>query len=118
MHARTRKGAGQNFSGYEMRKRFILLTAAVLPVMASVPAWAECPATDALRNRLVAQNTVNISRVFTTKNCALIPGVLTFAARVNATINQAMIKANCTPQVAETSSSALEAALRRACGEN
>jgi hypothetical protein len=99
-----------------MRKRFILLTAAVLPVMTSVSAWAECPATNALRNRLVAQNTANISRVFATKNCALIPGVLAFAARANATINQAMIRANWTPEAAQTSSGALEALLRQACG--
>jgi hypothetical protein len=101
-----------------MRKKFILVTAAVLPVMASVPAWADCPATDALRNQLVAQNTANISRVFETKNCALIPGVLAFNARANATVNRAMIRANCTPLGPQTSAAALEAALRQACGGN
>jgi hypothetical protein len=98
-----------------MQRIFILFAATVVSVAITARASATCPGTDALRNQLIAQNAANILRVYTTKNCALIPGVIAFTIRANATLNRAMIRADCTPEAPGTSAAELEAQLRSVC---
>jgi hypothetical protein len=98
-----------------MKKLALLLAVTALPTISPGLAFADCPAVNALRNSLVAQNTANIQRVISTKNCALIPGVLAFVRRANATIDQAFIKADCHSIGAHTSTAQLETMLRNAC---
>ena len=100
-----------------MQKGFVILAVvAAMSVFLSAQASAECDGTAGLRAQLVAQNTANIERVVSTKNCALIPGVISWLNRANANLNRAMIQADCTPIGSQTSAAGVVAILRKACG--
>jgi hypothetical protein len=106
----------------QTRKIALFVAAALmLSGLSTVPSEAQGTCRNAhfraVRAALVAQNTSNIRRVYQTRDCSLIPGVLAFVRHANAVVNQTLANTNgeCSPQTASLSTAALEAQLRKAC---